>query len=176
MQQHESFQTIRGGLRLKKEGLSVDKKSFRKQLQKNGFPYYKTIRFVWSVLFTTLVLTFISYTLMEYYFPLNENSLSIGDYFYMVAFVGILTGVGETLYESISSQFNVNKWLINPWTVFMIPSLLDSAWKTPLLFENPEQYQNGLWLDLYAAPIGAFIYLIFRYLFNLIFSRFKKER
>lgn len=145
-----------------------------RELKRTIFPFYKPIRFVWCVIFVTGFLCLVSYSAMEYYHPEFDNSLPLYSVLMGMFIVTLITGTGEVLYEALASQFKV-KWLLNPWLFFLVPSLLFGGIQTPLLFKHPEQYQDSLWLDLYAVPIGAFAYIISRQLFTLLFVRNKNN-
>ena len=135
------------------------------------FPYYKIVRYLWNVVVVTAFLCLLSYSVMEFYQPEFENSLplySVG----MEMLVALLAGAAEVIYEAVNDMFKWN-WLKNPWLFFFIPSLVIGIFTSFSLLEHPEQYQDGLWLDLYVIPISALVYLISRELFTVIF--FKKK-
>lgn len=142
------------------------------ELKRAVFPFYKPIRFVWNVIFVTAVLCFISYSAMVYYRPEFDNTLPVESVLMGMFMVVFIAGAAEVIYEALTSQYK-STWLLNPWLFFLVPSLIFGGLQTPLLFENPDQYQNGLWLDLYAVPIGAIAYIISRQLFTVLFVRNK---
>lgn len=145
-----------------------------RELKRAFFPFYKPIRFMWCVLFVTGFLCLASYFAMEYYHPEFDNSLPLYSVIMGMFMVTLITGVAEVLYEALVSLFKVH-WLLNPWVFFLVPSLLIGGIQTPLLFKHPEQYQDSLWLDLYAVPIGAIAYIISRQLFTMLFVRSKNN-
>jgi hypothetical protein len=145
-----------------------------RELKRAVFPFYKPIRFVWCVIFVTGFLCLVSYSVMEYYHPEFKNSFPLYSVLMGMFIITLIAGAGEALYEALASQYR-SKWLLNPWLFFMVPSLLFGGIQTPLLFKHPEQYLDGLWLDLYAIPIGAFAYILSRQLFTLLFVRNKNH-
>lgn len=145
-----------------------------RELKRAVFPFYKPIRFTWCVLFVTGFLCLASYSAMEYYHPEFENSLPLYSVLMGMLMVTLFSGTAEVFYEALVSQFKVH-WLLNPWVFFLVPSLLIAGIQTPLLFKHPEQYQDSLWLDLYAFPIGAVAYIISRQLFTLLFVSSKNN-
>jgi hypothetical protein len=151
-----------------------DQGKLNRELKRALFPLYKPIRFAWSVIFVTGFLCLVSYSAMEYYHPEFDNSLPLYSVLMGMFLVTLIAGSGEVLYEALASQFKT-KWLLNPWLFFLVPSLVFGGIQTPQLFKYPEQYQDSLWLDLYAVPIGAFAYIISRQLFTLLFLRNKNN-
>lgn len=144
------------------------------ELKKAMFPLYKVIRYGWNIVFVTAFLCLVSYSAMEFYHPEFDNTLpleSVAMGFFIVAFIAC---AAEAIYEAINQQFK-SKWLANPWLFFLLPSLLFGGIQSLSLFENPEQYQDGLWLDLFAIPIGAFAYLVSRQLFTRVFVRNSRD-
>ncbi|MGD7024491.1 hypothetical protein FZC79_04630 [Rossellomorea vietnamensis] len=145
-----------------------------RDLKRTFFPFYKPIRFVWSVLFVTAFAGLVSYSAMEYYHPEFDNGLPLYSVVAGMFLITLIAGTAEGIYEALISQYN-SKWLLNPWLFFLVPTLLYGAIQTVLLYQHPEQYQDSLWLDLYAFPIGAAAYIISRQLFNVIFLKNKNN-
>ena len=144
------------------------------ELKKAMFPLYKVIRYGWNVVFVTAFLCLVSYSAMEYYHPEFDNTLPLESVvmgFFIVAFIA---AAAEAIYEAINQQFK-SKRLSNPWLFFLVPSLVFGGIQSLSLFENPEQYQDSLWLDLFVIPIGAFAHLISRQLFTRIFVRNSRD-
>jgi hypothetical protein len=144
------------------------------EMKKAIFPFYKLARFLWNVVFVTACLAVIAYSVTEYYQPEFENPvpwesvlLGFGIIFFIAA--GI-----EGIYEAILDLVNW-RWLANPWLVFLPPALVIAGIQTFKLMENPEPYQDGFWIDLYAIPIAAILYLIARQLFSFVFPRQDKK-
>jgi hypothetical protein len=145
------------------------------EMNKALFPYYKVARYLWNVVVVTFFLCLLSYSVTEFYHPEFENSLplySVGMGMFLVA---LLAGVAEVMYEAVNDLFKL-KWLKNPWLFFFIPSLIIGIFTSFSLLEHPEQYQDGLWIDLYVIPISALMYLISRELFTLIFVKKKANK
>ncbi|MFZ7942889.1 permease prefix domain 1-containing protein [Neobacillus sp. 19] len=144
------------------------------EMKKAAFPFYKPVRFIWNVFFVTAALCLISFSAMEFYHPEFDNALPLESVmmgFFLVVFIA---GAAEVLYEAINQQFK-SKWLANPWLFFFIPSLIFGGVQSMSFLKNPEQYPDGLWLDLFAIPIGAFAYLVSRQLFTRIFVRNRRD-
>ncbi|WP_251554273.1 permease prefix domain 1-containing protein [Neobacillus muris] len=142
--------------------------SINHELKRAMFPWLKIVRFVWSVFFVTAFLCLVSYGTMEFYHPEFPNTLpmeSIVGGFFIVVFLAV---AAEAIYEAVNQQWNV-KWLRNPWLFFLAPSLLFGAIESRSWFNHPDQYPDGLWLDLFAIPIGAFAYLLARQFFTVLF-------
>lgn len=138
------------------------------EMRKAIFPLYKVIRYLWNIVFVTAFLCLVSYSVMEYYHPEFENRLPAYSMVMGFFIVALLAGAGEVIYEALNDQFK-SKWLANPWVFFLFPSLLFGIIQASSLFKHPEQYQEGLWLDLFAIPLGAFAYLLSRQLFTYFF-------
>lgn len=145
-----------------------NEQSLNQELKRAMFPWLKIVRFVWSVVFVTAFLCLVSYSVMEFYHPEFSNTIpaeSVAGGFFIVVFIA---GAAEGIYEAINQQFNT-KWLRNPWLLFFVPSLLVGAIQSQSLINHPDQYPDGLWLDLFAVPIGVFAYLFARQIFTLLF-------
>ncbi|WP_066307048.1 permease prefix domain 1-containing protein [Bacillus sp. FJAT-29814] len=143
------------------------------EMKKAIFPFYKLARFLWNVVFVTAGLAFISYSLSEYYHPEFDNPVPLES---VLMLFGILFFIGagiEGIYEAILDLVNW-RWLANPWLVFLPPALVIAVFQTFTLMKNPDQYQEGFWIDLYAIPLATVLYLIARQLFTFIFPRQKQ--
>ncbi|WP_040207475.1 permease prefix domain 1-containing protein [Neobacillus jeddahensis] len=152
-----------------------NERSINQELKRAMFPLLKIVRFVWSVFFVTVFLCLVSYATMEFYHPEFDNTLpgeSVIGGFFIVVFIAV---AAETLYEALNQQINV-KWLRNPWLFFLVPSLLFGAIQSRALINHPDHYPEGLWLDLFAIPIGAFAYLLARQFFTLLFLNKKSAK
>jgi len=145
------------------------------EMKKVMFPYYKVVRYFWNVAVVTGLLCLLSYSIMEYYNPQLMNSLPASSVITGMLLVALIAGVAEVLYEAVSDMFKA-KWLKNPWLFFFVPALLIGGIQSFSLLENPGYYQDGLWIDLFSIPIGAFLYLLSRELFTFIFTREKKNK
>ena len=144
------------------------------ELNKACFPYYKIVRYLCNVLVVTAFLCLLSYSIMEFYHPTFENSLPLYSVTMGMFLVALIAGVAEVMYEAVNEMFKW-KWLKNPWLFFFLPSLVMGIFTTFSLLKHPEQYEDGLWVDLYVIPIGALMYLISREFFTIIFVK-KKTR
>ncbi|MGD6857123.1 permease prefix domain 1-containing protein [Bacillus infantis] len=145
-----------------------NEKRISSELKKAVFPFYKIFRFLFSTIFLTAALHLLSYEAMVYYNPQYEFGLEPGYLFTTYMLVFFLAGIAEILYEAVSQAYNV-KWLQSPWVVILVPAAFISGLTSLDWFKQPERYQNGLWLDLFAILIGAFIYLLARQLYTLLF-------
>ncbi|NHM31479.1 permease prefix domain 1-containing protein [Neobacillus terrae] len=156
-----------------------NERKLNRELKRSMFPFYKIFRYLWNVVFVTGFLCLVSFTAMEYYHPEFDNALSIDTVITGMFLVAIISGVAEVMYEAVAAEYK-SKWLRNPWSFFLVPSLFIGALTTFSLIKHPDQYQEGLWLDLYGIPIGAVAHLFSRQLFTLIFlrnrSNFKRGR
>ncbi|MCM3767616.1 permease prefix domain 1-containing protein [Neobacillus niacini] len=144
------------------------------EMKKAIFPFYKIVRFLWNVVFVTAFLCLISYSIMEFYHPEFSNTLpleSVLGGFFIVFFIA---GAIEAIYEALMDQYRW-RWLSNPWVVFLPPALMIAGIQTLTLIKNPDQYQEGFWIDLYAIPLATVLYLIARQLFTFIFPRQKQH-
>ncbi|WML41469.1 permease prefix domain 1-containing protein [Neobacillus sp. OS1-2] len=152
-----------------------NEQSLNQELKRAMFPWLKIARFVWSVFFVTAFLCLVSYFSMEFYHPEFANTLpveSVVGGFFIVLFVA---GAAEAIYEGLNQQFNL-KWLRNTWLLFFVPALIVGAIQSRSLINHPDQYPDGLWLDLFAIPIGAFAYLLARQIFTLLFLNKKRPK
>lgn len=140
------------------------------EMKKAVFPYYKVVRYFWNVAIVTTMLCLLSYTIMEYYHPEFENSLPVSSVIMGMMLVALLSGAAEIIYEAVCDRFD-SKWLRNPWLFFLIPALLIGGIQSFSLLENSDNYPDGLWIDFFSIPIGAFLYLLSRELFSFLFRR-----
>jgi undecaprenyl pyrophosphate phosphatase UppP len=138
-------------------------------------PYHKLFRYLWNIVIVTVSFCILSYSVMEYYHPEFDNSLPAYSVIMMFFLVGLVSGVAEILYEAVDDMFRL-KWLKNPWLFFFVPALIIGGFQSLSLYKNPDQYLDGLWIDLFVFPIGAFVYLISREFFTLIFMKRKHPR
>ncbi|MBM7578232.1 permease prefix domain 1-containing protein [Jeotgalibacillus terrae] len=145
------------------------------EFKRSLFPFYKIVRFIWSVTCVTACLSVVSYSAMEYYYPQFDNSLPLYSVVMGFLVIAVITGFAEGIYEALSSHFK-STWLLNPWIFFLLPTLIIAGIQTRFLFLHPEQYQNGFWLELYAIPLGALSYIISRQLFTTLFVSKKKTK
>lgn len=145
------------------------------EFKRSFFPFYKIVRFIWSVTCVTAFVSIVSYSAMEYYNPQFDNSLPLYSVVMGLLIIAIIAGFAEAIYEALSSHFK-STWLLNPWLFFLLPTLIMAGIQTRLLYLHPEQYQNGFWLDLYAIPIGALPYIISRQLFTILFVSKEKTK
>ncbi|MGJ7921760.1 permease prefix domain 1-containing protein [Neobacillus sp. LXY-4] len=144
------------------------------EIKKAIFPLYKVIRYLWNVVFVTVILCIASYSIMEYYHPEFDNSLPIYSIVTEMLLVAIIAGVVEIFYEAFISV-SKSKYFTNPWFFFLVPTLLLGILLSFSLLNNPGNYKEGLWADLFAIPIGALAYIISRQLFTSLFVRNKNE-
>ncbi|WP_042461268.1 permease prefix domain 1-containing protein [Neobacillus dielmonensis] len=140
------------------------------ELRKAIFPFYKLVRFLWNVVFVTFGLSAISYSVSEYYHPEFENTVPLYSIIMGFLIIFVIAAAIEAIYEGVLDLFK-GRWFANPWLVFLPPALVIAGIQTLTLIENPDQYQDGFWLDLYAIPISTVLYLFARQLFNMAFPR-----
>ncbi|MGI8317187.1 permease prefix domain 1-containing protein [Halobacillus mangrovi] len=145
-----------------------DEGKLNQEFKRSFFPTYKLVRFAWSVVLTVAGLSLISYFSMEYYHPEFDNGIDLYSVWMALFYIASLAGASEVMHDSLQGKIKW-KWMLNPWVFFMVPSLLISGLQTSMLFTQPERYQDGLWLDLYAVAIGALVYVSARQLFNGLF-------
>ncbi|MCA1011696.1 permease prefix domain 1-containing protein [Halobacillus halophilus] len=145
-----------------------DEVKLNQEFKRSFFPTYKLVRFAWSVVWTVAGLGLLSYFAMEYYHPEFDNGFPLDSLWMGMFYIGSLAGAGELMHHLLQEEIKW-KWILNPWVFFMVPSLMISGLQTSMLFTQPEQYQDGLWLDLYAVAIGAMVYVSARQLFNGLF-------
>ncbi|RWZ60634.1 hypothetical protein EQV77_04890 [Halobacillus fulvus] len=145
-----------------------DEGKLNREFKRSYFPTYKVVRFAWSVVWTVSGLGLFSYFAMEYYRPEFDNGIDLDSLWLALFYIASLAGAGEVLHAGLQRDVKW-KWVLNPWVFFMVPSLMISGLQTSMLFTQPERYQDGLWLDLYAVAIGALMYVSARQLFNPLF-------
>jgi hypothetical protein len=138
------------------------------EIKKAIFPFFKVVRYLWNVAFVTVFLCIASYTIMEHYHPEFENTLPTYSIVMGMLLVALIAGVAEVLYEAIITM-SKSKYIANPWIFFLVPTLILSAFLSFSFFNNPSEYKEGLWADLFAIPIGAIAYIFSRQLFTLLF-------
>lgn len=139
-----------------------------KEIKKAVFPFYKIVRLLWSAVFMTTCTGFLSYWSMEYYNPEFDNLQSFDYYLGVLLLFTFFASVGEMLFEGVVQEFKL-KYLSNPWFFCLIPVIFSSVIAWNKWSQNPENYQNGLWLDLFSVHIAVFFYLLSRELFTLLF-------
>ncbi|MBH0160373.1 permease prefix domain 1-containing protein [Fictibacillus sp. 26RED30] len=159
------------------ESLQIAIKAFGNEKKMNWemkiavYPFYKISRFLWNTVFVTLVFCVLSYMIMEHYNPGADNTAplsSVLEGFFIIFFIA---GMAELIYEAIQLSSVKMKYIMNPWVFFFTPSIFIGGIMFLAYFQNPEQYQNGIWVDLLVVPIGAFCYVIARQIFNQLFKR-----
>lgn len=141
------------------------------EMKKAVYPFYKITRFLWNTVFVTFVFCLLSYFIMEHYNPGADNiaplSSVLGGFFIII----FIAGMAELVYEALQFSSVKMKYITNPWIFFLTPSLIIGSLTFIAYFQQPENYQNGLWIDLLVVPIGAFFYVIARQVFNQLFNR-----
>ncbi|KGX92477.1 hypothetical protein N781_16175 [Pontibacillus halophilus JSM 076056 = DSM 19796] len=147
-----------------------DEGKLNEAFKRSFFPTYKFVRFAWSVVLTIASLSFISYYSMEYYHPEFDNGIELYSVWMTMFYIASLAGPSEFMHHSLQGGLKW-KWVVNPWVFFMVPSLIISGMLTSMLFTQPERYQDGRWLDLFALLIGALVYVSARQLFNGLFLK-----
>ncbi|WP_416728794.1 permease prefix domain 1-containing protein [Fictibacillus sp. JL2B1089] len=148
-----------------------NEKKMNWEMKKAVYPFYKITRFLWNTIFVTFVFCFLSYFIMEYYYPEANNSAPVTSVlggFFIIVFIA---GMAEMVYEAIQLSSVKMKYITNPWIFFFTPSIFIGSIMFLAYFQQPENYQNGLWVDLLVVPIGAFFYVIARQIFNQLFKR-----
>ncbi|TKC19175.1 permease prefix domain 1-containing protein [Robertmurraya kyonggiensis] len=150
-----------------------DHQKLNHEMKKSIFPFYKIVRYVWC---TFLVTTFI-WTLAYYWNEFYHRQM--GDFFQeggMLVFlmIAVILGICEVAYEAASKEYTT-KWITNPWFFFLIPSLFITGLLSISFFLHPENYVDGLWLDLFVLPIGTIAHLFARGIFTLMFVNRKNK-
>lgn len=148
-----------------------DHQKINYEMKRSIFPFYKIARYVWCTLFVTTFIWTIAYYWNEFYHRQMGDFFQEGGMlvFLMVAFI---LGICEVAYEAASKEYTT-KWIKNPWFFFMIPSLFITVLLSISFFLHPENYVDGLWLDLFVLPIGAIAHLFARGIFTLMFVKRK---
>jgi hypothetical protein len=137
------------------------------EMKKAVFPYYKIVRVLWSVAIMTSSMLFLSNTVTEYYYPKAHNSFSAGYVFGVLMLFLIFAAPMEALYEAVTAKAK-RKWLVSPW-LFLIPAFMIAIPQYNKWSVNPEQYPDWMLVDSFSVPIGVFLYLISREIFNFVF-------
>lgn len=138
------------------------------EMRKVLFPLYKVFRYLFGVIFVTALFCFLSYSIMEYAHPEFDNTIPAYSVVSGMFLIALFTGAAEVIYEAVQSEFQ-SKWFTNPWIIIMVPALIIGVLMARPLFENPEDYQDGLWIDLFVIPLGALLYLLSRQIFDILF-------
>ncbi|MBN3555852.1 hypothetical protein JYA63_16360 [Fictibacillus nanhaiensis] len=160
-----------------KEALQIALKAFGNEKKMNWemkkvvYPFYKITRFLWNTVFVTLVFCVLSFYIMEHYNPGADNIAPLSSVIGLFFIVAFICGMAELVYEAIQLSSVKMKYITNPWIFFIVPSFVIGSLMFITYFHQPENYQNGLWIDLLVVPIGAFFYVIARQIFNQCFKR-----
>ena len=145
-----------------------DEGKLNQEFKASFSPIYEWARFAWSVMLTVAGLSLISYLSMEYYHPEFDNGIGFYSLWMAMFLIASIAGAGEAIYDFLQCRIK-RKWMLNPWLFFMVLPLIIGGLQTRMLFIQPENYQDVLWLDLYAIPITALVYVTARQLFNGLF-------
>lgn len=148
-----------------------NEKKMNWEMKKAVYPFYKISRFLWNTVFVTLVFCVLSYMIMEHYNPGADNIAPLSSVLGGFFIIFFIAGMAELIYEAIQLSSVKMKYITNPWVFFFTPSIFIGGIMFLAYFQNPEQYQNGIWVDLLVVPIGAFCYVIARQIFNQLFKR-----
>lgn len=148
-----------------------NEKKMNWEMKKAVYPFYKISRFIWNTVFVTLVFCVLSYMIMEHYNPGADNIAPLSSVLGGFFIIFFIAGMAELIYEAIQLSSVKMKYIMNPWVFFFTPSIFIGGIMFLAYFQNPEQYQNGIWVDLLVVPIGAFCYVIARQIFNQLFKR-----
>jgi hypothetical protein len=148
-----------------------NEKKMNWEMKKAVYPFYKISRFLWNTVFVTLVFCVLSYMIMEHYNPGADNIAPLSSVLGGFFIIFFIAGMAELIYEAIQLSSVKMKYIMNPWVFFFTPSIFIGGIMFLAYFQNPEQYQNGIWVDLLVVPIGAFCYVIARQIFNQLFKR-----
>ncbi|MBA2176091.1 hypothetical protein H0266_14435 [Halobacillus locisalis] len=140
------------------------------EFKRSFFPTYKLVRFAWAVMWTVVGICSISYVAMEYYHPEFDNGLNLFNSWTLLFYVASLAGAGELMHDALQGDIKRKwKWVLNPWLFLMVPPLIISGVQLSMLFIQPEQYQDGRWLDLFGFAQAALMYVTARQLFTHLF-------
>ncbi|MGD6962232.1 permease prefix domain 1-containing protein [Fictibacillus phosphorivorans] len=148
-----------------------NEKKMNWEMRKAVYPFYKISRFLWNTLFVTFIFCLLSYFIMEHYYPGADNIAPLSSVLGVFFIIFFIAGMAELVYEAIRLSSVKMKYIMNPWVFFFIPSIFIGGIMFLTYFQQPENYQNGLWVDLLVVPIGAFFYVIARQIFNQLFNR-----
>lgn len=141
------------------------------EMKRSIFPFYKIVRYFWCTFFVTTFIWKLGFYWNEFYHR------QMGDFFQdggMLVFlmIAVILGICEIAYEAASKEYKT-KLITNPWFFFMIPSVFITGLLSISLFQHPENYADGFWLDLFVLPIGAIGHLFSRGIFTLMFVKRK---
>ncbi len=148
-----------------------NEKKMNWEMKKAVYPFYKISRFLWNTVFVTLIFCLLSYFIMEHHNPGADNIAPLSSVLGGFFIIFFIAGMAELVYEAIQLSSVKMKYIMNPWVFFFTPSIFIGGIMFLAYFQKPEQYQNGLWVDLLVVPIGAFFYVISRQIFNQLFNR-----
>ncbi|MEQ2525189.1 permease prefix domain 1-containing protein [Bacillaceae bacterium CLA-AA-H227] len=139
------------------------------EMKKAIFPFYKIVRYVWCTFLVTAFIWTLAYYWNEFFHRQMGNFFQEGG---MLVFliIAVILGICEVAYEAASKEYKT-KWITNPWFFFMIPSVFITGLLSISLFQQPENYVDGLWLDFFVLPIGAIAHLFARGIFTLMFVK-----
>ncbi|MBD7964771.1 permease prefix domain 1-containing protein [Fictibacillus norfolkensis] len=148
-----------------------NEKKMNWEMKKAVYPFYKISRFLWNTVFVTLVFCILSSFIMEHYNPGADNIAPLSSVLGGFFIIFFIAGMAELVYEAIQLSSVKMRYIMNPWVFFFTPSIFIGGIMFLAYFQNPEKYQNGIWIDLLVVPIGAFCYVIARQIFNQLFKR-----
>ena len=147
-----------------------------KEMNKVLFPYYKFIRFGWSVIIVTALLCLTSYLLTKMYFPQYDSPITIEGFIFLLMICTFFLGLAEIMYDTISQEYH-SKWLTNPWSFFLVPAILLEIFLYIDYVKNTSPDDLWIWHDSLFIPLYLVFYVVSRQTFTWLFvKREKKSR
>ena len=145
-------------------------------MKKVLFPYYKFIRFGWSVIIVTALLCLTSYLLTKMYFPQYDSPITIEGFIFLLMICTFFLGLAEIMYDTISQEYH-SKWLTNPWSFFLVPAILLEIFLYIDYVKNTSPDDLWIWHDSLFIPLYLVFYVVGRQTFTWLFvKREKKSR
>ncbi|MEO4054901.1 permease prefix domain 1-containing protein [Solibacillus sp. CAU 1738] len=166
----------------KEEAISQAMTSFgqqakiHKEMKKVLFPFYKFIRFGWSVIIVASLLNLTSHFLTQMYFPHYNSSVTIDGFIFFLMVSTFFLGIAEVLYDAILQEYHF-KWLTNPWIFFLVPAIFLEIIIYIDFAKNAHPNDLWIWHDDLFIPLYLVYYVVSRQIFTLLFvKREKKSR
>lgn len=158
----------------KEEAISLAMASFgshtkiHKEMNKVVFPYYKFIRFGWSVIIVAALLCLTSHLVTKMYFPHYDSPITIGGFMFLLMISTFFLGLAELMYDAILQEYR-SRWVTNPWSFFLIPAILLEIILYIDYAKNTSPDDLWIWHDSLFIPLYLVYYVVSRQTFTWLF-------
>jgi len=148
--------------------------TIHKEMKKVLFPYYKFVRFFFSVMAVSVLLCVTSHFITKHYFPRHDTAITVGLFFLVFMICTFILGVLELIFEAIEQEYASK--LVNPWVLFFIPAVILQIVLLVNQLTKPDLTDFWIYEDYVFYPLYVVYYVLSRQLFTWLFVRKKTRR